>query len=69
MTYRAVGSHPIRVASGDFAPGDCGIVLTDAEAVHLQRAGAVEPDQDAGPAAPTDDNTASVGLSDDESQE
>jgi hypothetical protein len=44
--YRVVGSQPINVASGYYVCGDLA-VLTPDEAVHLQRAGAVTPHEDA----------------------
>lgn len=68
-TYRAVGSHGIRVTSGDFQPGDTGIVLTESEAWHLQRAGAVEEDTQMPPAAALPVYHASdPGLTDDDEE-
>lgn len=49
--YRVSGQHPIVVASGEFAAGAEGVVLTEHEANHLRRTGAVEL-MEAGPAIP-----------------
>lgn len=40
-TFAVVGTHGIRVASGDFSPGATGVVLTEDEATRLRACGAV----------------------------
>ena len=54
QTYRVVGGMPINVTSGWFPVGAEHVSLTDAEALHLQRTGAVELEE-AAPASAVDD--------------
>lgn len=65
-TFRVVGSHPINVSSGYHVPGTTGVELTDIEAEALLRSGAVEREEEAGPAPRRRSKPSSDGLSDPE---
>jgi hypothetical protein len=61
QTYRHVGSRTVRVASGDYEPGDTGLVLTDDEARRLQDMGAVQAEDAKGAtSAPSTSNRAAI---------
>lgn len=66
MTYRVVGSHGIRVASGEFPPGSTGVTLTDDEVIRLLAVGAVEQEKETAPAKSPKPNSSAGAAADDE---